>query len=212
MGVVLPWVAWQIRWARLVGVFIRRVPARYRSGTIAEITAMVPDLYRPAIRFVPRHCSWDFGFSGSKYRPTDRNFQRITLPLPPNQVHTAQVPASDSATRSTSGIVFLFFPKTGQVFWPHRQPVFRVLISPKTHAMKIWLLYNNYDYSLLNISMNTDHYLWLININYSYDYSNKEHFIMIFHRFLMRFPCRRSCFTFRLSLPPRSKAANIDRF
>ena len=48
----------------------------------------------------------------------------------------------------------------------------------------------------------------MININYSYDYSNKEHLIMIFHRFLMRFPCRRSCFTFRLSLPPRSKAAN----
>ena len=42
-----------------------------------------------AIRLCPRHCSWDSGFSGSKYRPTDRNFQKITLPLPPNQVHTA---------------------------------------------------------------------------------------------------------------------------
>ena len=30
----------------------------------------------------------EFGFS-SKYRPTDRKFPKITLPLPPNQVHTA---------------------------------------------------------------------------------------------------------------------------
>ena len=42
-----------------------------------------------AIRLCPRHCSWDSGFSGSKYRPTDRHFQKNTLPLPPNQVHTA---------------------------------------------------------------------------------------------------------------------------
>ena len=45
-------------------------------------------------------------------------------------------------------------------------------------------------------------------INYNYNYMNKEHEILYFYRFLMRFPYRRSCYAFSLSLPPRSKAAN----
>ena len=47
-------------------------------------------------------------------------------------------------------------------------------------------------------------------INYNYNYMNKEHEILYFYRFLMRFPYRRSCYAFSLSLPPRSKAANFD--
>ena len=52
MGVVLPWLAGQIAMSRLGVVFIRTVPARYRSGTIAEITAMVPDQTASNPRFV----------------------------------------------------------------------------------------------------------------------------------------------------------------
>ena len=64
---------------------------------------------------------------------------------------------------------------------------------------KIWLLYNNFDYSLSVIITTMNHYSCLILMWYSYLYNNM---IIVFYPYF-------ASFVLLLSLPPRSKAANM---
>ena len=81
----------------------------------------------------------------------------------------------------------------------------------ETHAMKIWLLYNNYDYRLLFSITIIVHSLHLMIMWHHYNHCKQWHFIVVCRGFFL-FCDRCSCSNLSLLNPPRSKAANYQKF